>query len=78
MNEEDLAGAWTTLEPTYQQRRRMEARVTAWLEARDQPLAAEWLGLFRIAPFATPGLAALSAVSVVTATPLAWFAFALI
>ena len=78
MNEEELAGAWTTLEPTYLQRRRMEARVFAWLEARDTPLTAEWLQLFRGAPFATAGLAAVSAFSALTATPILWLARALI
>ena len=77
MNDEELGDAWTTLEPTVRQRRRIDARVFAWLEARDTPLAAEWLGLFRVAPFAALGLAAVSAVSIVTATPLVWFARAL-
>ena len=43
MNDEELGDAWTTLEPTVRQRRRIDARVFAWLEARDTPLAAEWL-----------------------------------
>ena len=77
MNDEELGDAWTTLEPTVRQRRRIDARVFAWLEARDTPLAAEWLGLFRVAPFAALGLATVSAVSIVTATPLVWFARAL-
>ena len=77
MNDEELQEAWTTLEPAMQQRRRIEARVFAWLEARDTPLAAEWLELFRVAPFSALGLATVSAVSVVTATPLVWFARAL-
>ena len=77
MNDEQLADAWTALEPTAPQRRRIDARVSAWLEARDTPLAAEWLELFRVAPFPALGLAAVSAVSVVTVTPLAWFARAL-
>jgi hypothetical protein len=77
MNDEELGDAWTTLEPTVRRRRRIDARVFAWLDARDTPLAAEWLGLFRAAPFAAPGLATVSAVSIVTATPLVWFARAL-
>ncbi len=77
MNEEELGDAWTTLEPTVLRRRRIDARVFAWLEARDTPLAAEWLGLFRAAPFAALGLATVSAVSIVTATPFVWFARAL-
>jgi hypothetical protein len=77
MNDEELGDAWTTLEPTVRRRRRIDAHVFAWLEARDTPLAAEWLGLFRVAPFAALGLATVSAVSIVTATPLVWFARAL-
>ena len=76
MNDEDLGDAWTTLEPTMRRRRRIDARVFAWLDARDTPLAAEWLGLFRVAPFAAFGLATVSALSIVVA-PLVWFARAL-
>jgi hypothetical protein len=77
MNDEELGDAWTTLRPTGRRRRRIDARVVAWLEARDTPLAAEWLGLFRVAPFAALGLATASAVSIVAAPPLVWFARAL-
>jgi hypothetical protein len=78
MNDEQMVDAWTALDPAMEQRRRIDARVSAWLEARDTPLAAEWLGLFRVAPFSALGLAAVSAVSVVTATPLVWFVRALV
>jgi hypothetical protein len=77
MNDEALGNAWTTLEPTGHQRRRIDARVFAWLDARDTSLAAEWLGLFRVAPFAALGLATMSGVSIVAAPPLVWFARAL-
>ena len=77
MNDEALGHAWTTLEPTGHRRRRIDAQVSAWLDARDTPLAAEWVGLFRVAPFSAFGLAAVSAVSIVTATPVVWFARAL-
>ena len=77
MNDEELGDAWTTLDPTVRRRRRIDAHVLAWLEARDTPLAAEWLGLFRVAPFAALGLATVAAVSIVAATPLVWFARAL-
>ena len=77
MNDQELDGVWTTLQPTPWQRRRIDARVFAWLEARDTPLAAEWLGLFRVAPFSAFGLVAASAVSIVTAPPLVWFARAM-
>ena len=58
MNEDDLAGLWTTLEPDAMQRQRMDARVRSWLDARDTPLAAEWLALFRFAPISGIGLVA--------------------
>jgi hypothetical protein len=77
MNDEELGGVWATLQPTVRQRRRIDARVFAWLEARDTPLAAEWLGLFRIAPFSAVGLVAVSAVSIATTAPLVWLARAL-
>jgi hypothetical protein len=78
MNDEEFAGVWTALEPGVPRRRRIDARVFAWLDARDTPLAAEWLGLFKGAPFASLGLAAVSAVSMVAAPPLVWFARALL
>ena len=78
MTDEELGAVWMTLQPTMRQRRLVDARVLAWLEARDTPLAAEWLGLFRAAPFSAFGLVAVSAVSVVMATPVVWLARALL
>ena len=78
MTDEELAGAWATIAPTVYQRRRIDAHVFAWLEARDTTLAAEWLGLLRLAPFSGAGLVAVSAVTVATAPPLMWLALALI
>jgi hypothetical protein len=63
----DVDAAWTTLQPTIRQRRRIDAHVFAWLEARDTPLHAEWLGLLRTEPFSAVGLVAASAVSLATA-----------
>ncbi len=77
MNDEEIGGLWMTLQPTMHQRRRIDGRVFAWLEARDTPLAAEWLGLFRVAPFSAVGLVTVSAVSIATAPPFVWFARAL-
>ena len=77
MNDEELAGGWATLQPTAPQRRRIDARVSAWLEARDTPLAAEWLGLFRIAPLSSAGLVAVSALAIAVAPPVVWFTYAL-
>jgi hypothetical protein len=78
VNDEELGAVWTTLQPTVSQRRRIDARVFAWLDARDTPLAAEWFGLFRAAPFSAIALVAVGAISIVTATPLVWLARALI
>jgi hypothetical protein len=77
VNNEELGAVWTTLQPTVRQRRRIDARVFTWLEARDTPLAAEWLGLFRVAPFSAVGLVAVSAISMATVPPLLWLAAAL-
>jgi hypothetical protein len=77
MNDEELGAVWATLEPTVGRRRRIDARVFAWLDARDTSLSAEWLGLFRVAPFAALGLATVSALAIVAATPLVWFVGAL-
>jgi hypothetical protein len=77
VNEEELSGVWTTLQPTMLQRRRIEARLSSWLEARDTSLAAEWIGLFRIAPFPALGLVTASAVSLALSTPFVWLTRAL-
>ena len=77
MNDEEVVGVWSTLQPTVRQRRRIDARVFAWLEARDTPLAAEWLGLIKVAPFSAVGLAAVGAVSIALTTPLFWITRAL-
>ena len=78
VNDEELGAVWTTLQPTVRQRRHIDARVSAWLDARDTPLAAEWFGLFRAAPLSAIALVAVGAISVVTATPLFWLARALL
>jgi hypothetical protein len=77
MNDEDLTGAWTTMDPADTQRRRIATRVFAWLEAHDTSLAAEWLALVRIAPFGTLGLVAASAVVLLFVSPILWFARAI-
>jgi hypothetical protein len=78
MNDEQLAGAWTALQPPALQRQRIDARVFEWLDARETRLAAEWLGLAKAAPFSSAALLAASAISMVTAPPLIWVARALI
>jgi hypothetical protein len=77
MNDEDLTGAWATLDPDVTRRRRIASRVFTWLEAHDTSLAAEWLILARIAPFGTLGLVAASAVVLLFVSPIFWFARAI-
>lgn len=72
MTDVDFTEAWTALEPAADRRRRIQTRLIADLEAHDTSLAAEWLGLLRVAPFKTLGLGALSAVAL--AAPLALLA----
>ena len=78
MNDHELTETWTTLTPTPDQRRRINARVFAWLDARDTSLAAEWLRLFKVEPLAAVAFTAASAVAIVSATPLLWLARALL
>jgi hypothetical protein len=66
LNDDEIGGLWTTLQPTVRQRRRIDA---------ETPLAAEWLGLFKVAPFSAVGLVAVSAVSIATAPPLVVLAY---
>jgi len=77
MNDEELTASWTTLEPSATQHRRIEARVFTWIDAHDTSLAAEWLALFKIAPFGVLGLAAASAVAIIALSPVVWFARAI-
>jgi hypothetical protein len=78
MTDEEIIDTWTTLEPTFASRRRIDTRVNAWLDARDTPLASEWIRLLHIAPFQTLGLLAVSAVAILAASPIFWFARALV
>ena len=74
MDDHNLERAWTTIEPTADQRRRMNRRVLDWIDAHDTPLAAEWLGLIKVNPFASLSLATVSVLSIITATPILWLA----
>jgi hypothetical protein len=78
VTDEDISVAWTTLQPTFLQRRRMDARVVERLEARDTSLALEWFRLFRVSPLSVTGLLAGSAASLATAAPVLWLARALL
>ena len=76
MNEDELGGTWTTLEPRAAQRRRIEARVRGWLDARETSLAGEWFGLLKVNPIGRLIYATVAASLVLVATPLSWMALA--
>lgn len=78
MNDDELVAHWATFDPTPLQRQRIDARVAVWLDARDTPLAVEWLTLFKGAPFASLGLVAASAVALIASPPVVWLARALL
>jgi hypothetical protein len=78
VNETELTDTWVTLEPTPAQRRRIEARVRGWLEARESSLAAEWFALLRINPIAGLGLTGVAACVVLIAMPLSWVALSVL
>jgi hypothetical protein len=48
--------------------------VSDWIDAHDTPLAAEWFALIKVNPFTSLGLAAVSVLSIITATPILWLA----
>jgi hypothetical protein len=77
MIDDEFEDLWGTLRPTGRQRRRIDARVAAWLEARDTPLVQEWLGLFKFEPFTAAALVTVSVVAIGTAPPVVWLVSAL-
>lgn len=78
MNESELIANWSALEPTPDQRRRMDARVRGWLDAAECSLLSEWLNLIKANPLAGVALAAVSSVLVLFTTPIGWVALAIL
>jgi hypothetical protein len=72
MNDDTFDNLWTTLEPSAIERRRIDTRVAAWLDAHDTSLVSEWLALFRVEPVAAAGLVTASVASLATAPPIMW------
>jgi hypothetical protein len=72
MNDTELIGAWTALEPSAQRRARIETRVFEWLEASESSIVGEWLGLLKVEPLSVLAYAAAGAVSLVLLTPIGW------
>lgn len=77
MNDDELTRAFNMLEPSARRRRRMEARVEEWIDAKRTSLLAEWLGLLRIEPARAVGFCTVGAMSVL-ASPLGWIVFAVL
>jgi hypothetical protein len=78
MNEGEITDTWGALEPTPSQRRRIDARVRSWLDARDSSLTAQWLQLLRINPLAALSFAAVAGCLVLIATPMSWVALSVL
>lgn len=78
MTDQQIDETWAALEPTSAQRRRIDARVSAWLEARETSLLAEWLGLFRLHPLPALGLVSAGACAVAVSPPILWFVLAVV
>lgn len=74
MNDSELIGAWTALEPGARRRARIEARVFGWLEASETSLTAEWLGLLKGEPLAVLAYIPLGIAAMVVLTPVGWLA----
>jgi hypothetical protein len=74
MTDAEIAEFWSTLEPSKRERARIESRVLEWLEATETSLVSEWLSLVRENPIGGLALAAASALSLLTLTPLGWIA----
>lgn len=72
------AAEWSAFAPTPLQRRRIERRVFAWLEAHETSIAAEWLKLLRVAPIVGLSYAAAGVVSLALLSPLGWLVSLLI
>jgi hypothetical protein len=77
MNEPDLIGTWSTLEPTARLRARIETRLFEWLDASQTSLFSEWLGLLKVEPLAGFAYVSVSALSLVLLTPVGWIVWAL-
>ena len=77
MNEAELTGTWSTLEPTARRRARIETRLFEWLDASQTSLLSEWLRLLKVEPLTALAYVSVSALSLVLLTPVGWIVSAL-
>ena len=77
MNEAELIGTWSTLEPSARRRARIETRVFEWLDASETSLLREWLALLKVEPLRGLAYVSVGALSLVLLTPVGWIVSAL-
>jgi len=72
MNDTELSGAWSVLEPSARRRARIETRVFEWLEASETSLFGEWFGLLKVEPLTAVAFVSVGGVALVLLTPVGW------
>jgi hypothetical protein len=77
MNDLEIIGIWSALEPSARRRARIETRVFDWLEASETSLLGEWLGLLKVEPLTGLAYVSVGALSLVLLTPVGWIVAAL-
>jgi hypothetical protein len=77
MNDLEIIGTWSALEPSARRRARIETRVFDWLEASETSLLGEWLGLLKVEPLTGLAYVSVGALSLVLLTPVGWVVAAL-
>jgi hypothetical protein len=78
MNESELVGTWSALEPSARRRARIETRLNEWLDASETSMLREWLGLLKVDPLTGLAYVSLGALSLVLLTPVGWIVSALL
>ena len=78
MNEAELIGTWSTLEPAARRRARIETRLFEWLDATETSLFTEWLEVLKVEPLTGLAYVSVGALSLVLLTPVGWIVTALL
>jgi hypothetical protein len=72
MNDTQLIGLWSTLEPTSRRRARMETRIFDWIEASETSLVREWFALLKVEPLTGLAYATVGALPLLLFSPVGW------
>jgi hypothetical protein len=78
MNDAELTGTFSALEPSARRRARIETRLNEWLDASETSLLREWLGLLKVEPLTGLAYVSVGALSLVLLTPVGWIVSALL